>query len=610
MRRLVLFALLAACSGGVLAQSAVHKCLARIDGRAVAESGDANAHTARLEGALWPPVVAQDSKALGLYERMRYYSVPGVSVAVIHDGKVDWVRGWGASDASRCTPVTPLTRFQAASISKPVSAILALRMVEQGRIDLDADINRYLQGWQLPKPAGIEPGYATLRQILSHTAGLTVHGFPGYAQGAARPSVVQVLDGSPPANSPAVRIEFAPGSRFQYSGGGYVIAQLALQQVGGKPYAQLEAEQVLQPLGLARSGFDQPPAADDAGPIASAHVQGNVVEGGFHVYPELAAAGLWTTPGDLARVLIDVQAAYAGETGHRLSPAMARTMLTPGLQAMGLGFVVKGEGAALRFGHDGVNEGFESSMVAYAGKGEGVVVMTNGQGGRQLADEIIRGVAADYGWSELAPRRVAAVAVARKRLATYVGAYAAPGIDVVIEQGEGGLTARVGGAVAERLYALAPNRFIAQSSAAVIEFEGDGEAPSTGFRILEGGPPVTVARTTARSAQIGATPIFLRGSMNDWSLAAPVAATAPQVYAVVLELEAGDYEFKLASEDWSTVDLGVAGAASDLHGDSGPITLVQRGSNIRLSLKDPGRYRFVIDDSKAGGPLLDIRRLP
>ncbi len=614
MRYQILGTLFTLCSFSIWAQSPVQKCMDRVDVKAQAGHGDSNTHTRKLEANLWPRVVSQDSKPYRLLERMTHYAVPGVSIAVIHEGKIDWVRGWGARSAQDCSPVTKDTRFQAASISKAVAAMLAMRLVEQGKIKLDTDINDSLQGWQLPKPAALTPNTVTLRQILSHTAGLTVHGFPGYRADAPRPGVQQILDGAAPANSPAVRIDHAPGSRFQYSGGGYTIVQLALEQASEKSFPQLAADELLRPLRMKHSAFEQPPVRAASGHYAMAHVQSSVVRGGFHVYPELAAAGLWTTPRDLARLLMDVQQAYAGETNRRLSAATVRSMLTPQTGGWGLGFALFGGDDALRFGHDGVNEGFESSMVAYAAKGEGVVVMTNGQMGRQLADEIIRGIADDYSWPELSPRRVAQVMVSDAALDRHVGAYEIPGVYVSIERDKDGLLARIGGASAERLLAMDTARFISQATGTLIKFEGEleGNAPSTGFRILEGGPPILVPRSTEKFVLIGTTPIFLRGSMNEWSTAASAVEISPQLFAVELDLEAGNHEFKLASEDWHTVDLGVAGAAPDFTADTNaaPVALVQHGMNIRLSLKRAGKYRFVVDATGEHGPFLQITRLP
>ncbi len=604
-------ALLALGAMGVGAATPVQQCLDALSDKPASAGGSVNAHTANIEHGLWLRVIAEDTQAMDLAARMAYYAVPGVSVAVIHQGRIDWLHAWGARDAATCAPVTTETRFQVASISKSVSALLAMGLVEQGKLKLDADINASLQGWQLPKPETLQPDFVTLRQLLSHTGGLGVHGFPGYATDATRPSVKQILDGLAPANSPAVRIEQAPGASFQYSGGGYTIAQLAIEQASGKPLADWAAQSLFQPLQMHHSGFDQPPSRKALRNAARAHAQGNVIDGGFHVYPELAAAGLWTTPGDLARLLIQVQQAQAGEANSRLPSAMVRQMLTAQTDGWGLGFALKGEGDSLRFGHDGVNEGFESSMVAFANKGEGVVVTTNGQGGRQLADEIIRGIAADYGWTELAPRRVATVKVSDAILDTYVGAYEVPGIQVSIERVGTALMARIGSQGADRLLALSQTRFIAQDSAAMVEFEvaPDGEAASPGFRILEGGPPITVPRSIAAPVLIGATPIFLRGSMNDWSTTTAMRETTPQVFVAELQLKAGQHEFKLASEDWQRVDLGAAAAAPDGNADGKPISLVQHGRNLRLLLADGGTYRFSVDATGVQGPILNVSRI-
>jgi CubicO group peptidase (beta-lactamase class C family) len=306
-----------------------------------------------------------------LAARMAHHKVPGIGVAVIRHGTLGWARGWGVRDAESCVPVDADTAFQAASISKMVAALTAATLAERGALDLDADVSRYLKRWR--PPAGL-----TLRALLSHTAGLGVHGFPGYPQGAPLPTLPQILDGLPPANSPAVRVEGRPGA-YSYSGGGYEIAELALGDAFG-PYPALATETVLAPMGMAASGFAVP------GTAASGHAGGRVIPGRFQTYPEAAAAGLWTTPADLARLL-------GGLNGEA---ALAMTApVTPGY---GLGLEIAGEGAARRFGHRGSNAGFRALAMIFAETGDGVVVMTNGEEGAALMTEVAAAIAARNGW--------------------------------------------------------------------------------------------------------------------------------------------------------------------------------------------------------------------
>ena len=428
--------------------------------------GTVNSHTRYLEQNLMPAVIEAGSKPLSLLDRMQYYGVPGISVAVIHNGKLDWARGWGVRDSSDCKPVTPETVFQAASISKVVTAALALRLVEQGKLTLDGGINDFLRSWKVEDGNG----GITLRQLLSHTAGLNVHGFPGYAVGSAIPGPVQILTGQAPANTEPVRSLLAPSAEWRYSGGGYVITQLAIQDVGGKPFADLAEREIFRPLGMRHSAYAQPLAGPIASNAASGHIEGKPIAGKYHVYPELGPAGLWTTAADLTLFLMDIQRSAGGKRARMLLPMMAKTMLSPVKGDWGLGPALSGLGAEARFGHDGVNEGFQSTMVAYVEKGEGVVVLTNGAG-KRLADEIVRAVATDYGWTELASKPVIEVSVPALALAALAGPYEGGGLSVYLDFRDNHLFAQTGGPQPERLIAISPDRFKTSASGIVVEFD-------------------------------------------------------------------------------------------------------------------------------------------
>jgi CubicO group peptidase (beta-lactamase class C family) len=377
---------------------------------------------ARVEKGLRAPVALAGVPVAvtALADEMRRLNVPGVSVAVIRNGEIRWAKGYGVTHANG-PAVTPSTLFQAASISKPVAAMGALRMVEEGKLALDADINTMLTSWKLPPGPG--EAKATLRQLLSHTAGTGVHGFPGYAAGAAVPTALQVLDGSGPANTKAVRIDSVPGAAWKYSGGGYTIVQQAMVERGGKTFEDLLADSVLKPIGMNDSTFAQPLPAALLGRAALPHDRnGEPVAGGPHTHPEQAAAGLWTTPTDLARFALEVQRSAAGAKGV-LSPAMVRTMLTPVRQQYGLGLEIEGEGAGLSFGHGGSNVGYKTSLYAYAANGDGVVVMTNGDRGGELAGGLLRAIAAEYGWPSDHTRVRKAVELSAAALGKLAGRY-------------------------------------------------------------------------------------------------------------------------------------------------------------------------------------------
>ncbi len=330
---------------------------------------------------------------------MEHYHVPGVSVAVLDSGRVAWAKGYGVVDVTTGARVKPETLFQAASISKPVAAMAALRLVEDGLLELDAPVNQYLKSWKLPDTPFSEDKPVTLRHLLTHTGGLTVSGFPGYSVGDPMATTVEVLDGSGPANTAPIRVDTIPGSLWRYSGGGYTVMQQLLVDVTGKPFPELMAELVLDPVGMPISSYVQPLPPGRVSYAATAHLpDGTPVKGKWHIYPEMAAAGLWTNPTELAQLAMEVQAAFRGESSRVLSQEMTRAQLTPGLGGYGLGFGVEGEGSAARFSHGGSNHGFRAQFLAFIEGGRGVFVMTNGEQGSALAREIILAVAREYQW--------------------------------------------------------------------------------------------------------------------------------------------------------------------------------------------------------------------
>lgn len=398
------------------------------------------ARAARVENGLLPGIViaGRPVEPASLAARMAVLKTPGVSVAVINDDRIEWARGYGVVEAGSAVPVTPKTLFQAASISKPVAALAALRLVERGTLALDDDVNARLTSWKVPENDLTRTEKATLRRLLSHTAGLTVHGFGGYAAGAALPSVVQILDGAEPANSDAVRVDVVPGFRWRYSGGGYTVMQLLLTDVSGKPFPALLDDLVLTPVGMADSTYEQPLPVDRRGSAAAGHDRdGRPLPGLYHTYPEMAAAGLWTTPTDLARFLIEVRTARQGRSAV-LTSETAALMTTPTKGAYGLGLSVQGTGPAASFGHGGSNEGFKCQMVAFFDKGQGAVIMTNGDRGGELGREILRAVAKEYGWPAFMPVEKTVVRVSPEALSALTGRYElAPGhtLEIALEDG-------------------------------------------------------------------------------------------------------------------------------------------------------------------------------
>lgn len=352
-------------------------------------------------GLVVPDATAPAASRASIQERMRHYRVPGVSIAVIEGGRIEWARAYGVREAGGTVPVDAATLFQSASISKPVTTVAALRMVERGRLSLDEDVNLRLASWRVPSSPLTADRKVTLRRILTHSAGLSVSGFAGYTPGEPVPTLRQLLDGAPPANSEPVRVTSVPGAEQRYSGGGFSVAQLLVAEAAGRPFEAALRELVLSPAGMRHSTFAQPlPPASRANAASGHDSAGARVPGRWRIHPELAAAGLWSTPSDLARLAISIQRAAAGQPGGILSPPMAAEMLTPQMGPSGLGFVVLGDGEARIFRHAGSNVGFRARMLAYVEGGRGAVVMTNGDGGAELVEEILASLARAYRWPQ------------------------------------------------------------------------------------------------------------------------------------------------------------------------------------------------------------------
>src|SRR6266850_1340290 len=332
-------------------------------------------------------------------DRMAHYRVPALSLACIHKGTVEWTQAFGVARVGG-EPVTPETLFQAGSISKSVTTLAVLRLVEQQKLNLDVDVRQYLRSWKLPTNRFTEQKKVTLRELLSHTAGATVHGFQGYAAGEKVPTLVQVLNGERPANSAPVTIDFVPGTKFRYAGGNYAIVQQILLDIAGEPFPDLMQELVLQPLHMTHSTFQQPIPEKLRPMVAMPYDKdGNAIERGPHTYPEMAPAGLWTTPSDLALFALVIQDALAGKPGAIVSRSTAQEMLRPIVRDYALGFVMGGNGPNRYFWHPGVNAGFVAFFFAYE-KGDGVALMTNAQNSKALMLEVVQALSKQYGWTE------------------------------------------------------------------------------------------------------------------------------------------------------------------------------------------------------------------
>lgn len=357
-----------------------------------------------------PRSSGQAPELLTLAERMAFYKVPGVSIAVIDRGRIEWAKSYGVLKAGNAAPVTPDSVFEAASTSKAVVAAIVLRRAQEGKLDLDADVNRYLKTWRVAENDFTRQQKVTLRLLLTHQAGLPATNFP-YDDNGAPPTLLQVLKGEAPAGNKAAVVELLPGSKWQYSNIGYVVIQQLLEDVSGKPLAEIARKRVFMPLHMAASTFAYPlDPARQKNEALPHDEQGVAGVPGMHP-TALAQGGLMTTPSDLARFACELLLAYGGRTGGLLAPATVRQMLLKQVDldprlfgfpmAEGLGVFVTGSGRGLCFSHPGQNyPGATSWLLAYPELGQGAVIMTNGAKGDMLTLEIISALSAVYGWPE------------------------------------------------------------------------------------------------------------------------------------------------------------------------------------------------------------------
>src|SRR4051812_46196194 len=329
---------------------------------AVVHPRDMSALAAAIEQGILPPMqIKADTARTTLADLMAGKHIRAVSIAVFDNYELVWARAYGLADASTNQLADEKTLFQAGSISKSVHALGVLLAVADGTLALDRPINELLTSWKLPDTELSNDAPVTIRRLLSHTAGTTVHGFPGYPAGAPVPTLQQVLDGLPPANTAAVRVDLKPGTQVRYSGGGTLITQLALVDRLGAPYPIILRDRVLAPLHMDASTYEQPLPADRMQRAASGYRRdGSETPGKRKVYPEMAAAGLWTTPSDLARFFIEVARGRAGKS-KLVTRDIALQMTTPVTKApeppVGLGVFLTDRNGTSTFGHGGADDG-------------------------------------------------------------------------------------------------------------------------------------------------------------------------------------------------------------------------------------------------------------
>ncbi|WP_053223049.1 serine hydrolase domain-containing protein [Roseivirga seohaensis] len=424
-----------------------------------------------VESNLAASTMTKEQPTWTLQERMETYNVQGLSIAVIDGGEIQWTKGYGFTDVASKTKVESNTLFQAASISKSLNAMAILKLAQDQEINLDADINDYLSTWKFPYESGNKP--ISTAHLLSHTAGLNVHGFPGYTFEEPKPSVIQILNGESPSNTEAIKSLFEPGIRYQYSGGGTLISQLILEDVTHKKYSDFLKEKVLSPLQMNNSFFGAGDPKKGSMFSTAYENDGTEVEGKFHIYPELAAAGLWTTPTDLAKFIIEMQLSAKNQSNKVLNQDFTKLMLSPFIESsdISMGTFIEKHGEELYFTHSGANWGFNCIYIGGIENGKGVVIMANSDN-PQILYEIVTSVTTVYGWEGYdLPEIKDLYPVSDDQLNEYVGEYSInEQIKINIATGDKVLMLTLPGRPAFEIYPESKDKFFPIALPGQIEF--------------------------------------------------------------------------------------------------------------------------------------------
>lgn len=475
---------------------------AALNAHAASPSPELAARIARVENGLLDPVAVagEPTHTMRLLDRMHALHVPGVSIAVINHGAIDWAAAYGQADAASGRPLTTDSLFSAASVGKSMAAVLAMRLAATGKIDLDEDVNRRLRHWQVASAAGgARP--VTPRSLLSHTAGMPGFGLLGYAKSGPVPTLPQVLAGAVPASNPPAVVERTAIGHYVYSGLGYTVLEQYIDDATGQTFADLARDRVLKPAGMLHSLYASTLPASLAPHAALGHeLDGSVIAGGWRVYPELAAAGLWTTASDLARFAIAMQQAGQGHHPALLTQAQASAMLTAVDGDYGLGFELDHQGKQLAFHHSGSNAGYKALMFAYtsrdqqAGKragnnaGQGAVILTNGDGGWPLIEALMRSIAAEYGWEDYQPVRRQAVPQNPALFGRFIGTFNVSNITVQISRDQDHLyiAGPPIGPVAVQLIAAGDSDYFIREKDLTVHFDANGNAPVETLTMVDG----------------------------------------------------------------------------------------------------------------------------
>lgn len=550
----------------------------------------------RIENGIILPVTIKGAPVrYRLADRMRYYGTQGVSIAVVNNGKIEWARGFGVKEAGKLDPVTANTLFAAGSISKPVAAMGALRLVEKGVLGLDEDVNRKLVSWKVEENDLTKQSKVTLRRLLGHTSGFGTGAGSGktWRYGEAFPTIVQALNGTPPADGEPARLEFAPNCRLSYSSTGYAVAQLLMMDAAGKSFPELMNETVFGKLGMPRSTYENPlpPRYWDDAATGHGSTTSRPIENRFPATPAMAAGGLWSTPTDIARFILELQKAKAGKPGAIFSVETADLMLTPARGDWSLGLEVDARGRTPRFSHSGGMPGFTAYMMGYAWRGQGAVVMVNQDtyNGYQMVTEIMLSIAREYGWTDFAPVEKTVVRANPDAYPDYAGYYEIDSgypITVVARNDRLFLIWALG-----NVYEMHPESetkfFIARDGAPAYEFLKDEKGnvsgirrewyggTSTGEKTPIPAPSLKGGTTFTLKGYANALTVALAGSFNDWNPRRTLCARENAQWVCRADLAPGKHAYKFVVDNKWIADPRNSAAEPDGQGGLNSVVIVK-----------------------------------
>lgn len=450
-----------------------------------------------VENGLLPAIAIQGHplSKTRLDQQMKHYGVPAVSIAVINEGQIEWAKSYGVLEANTNRVADVSSLFQAGSVSKPIAAFGALSLVHNNTLDLNEDVNRRLTSWKVLENAHTALQKVTLKHLLSHTSGFNVIGFDGYRHNEKVPSLIEMLNGLSPANNPPMKVEFKPGERMSYSGGGYTVMQQLIEDLTGVPFAEFMDSTVFKPLEMSRSIMSYPLPSYLTDDVAFAHpANGLPMEGGYKTYPESAAAGLWSTPIDISKWLLHIQNSLSGQCQDPIvNKETLKLMLTPHILPYGLGPVVNGNGENIDFSHKGRTDGFACGFVAFPFLGKGIVIMINSDNGACLIDEIIRGVSEVYQWPSYKTKWKKEIPISEKDLKACPGRYGTEKepndiYDVVVTEENGELFIRFGYAsIPYKLHKAEENKFFLVETGFEVLFYEENGATKTLVVVIQAG---------------------------------------------------------------------------------------------------------------------------